>query len=67
MVEVIKHPNLHILTGVHVTKILFKNRGDDPVAIGIEFAESLSCEEFMVLATNEVILLGGAINSCQNW
>jgi choline dehydrogenase-like flavoprotein len=43
--EVIQRPNLHILTGAHVTKILFKNEGDEPVAIGVEFAESLGCEE----------------------
>ncbi|KAF9506431.1 GMC oxidoreductase [Hydnum rufescens UP504] len=64
--EVIERPNLHILTGAHVTRILFKNDGDEPVAIGVEFAESLSSStRFTVHATNEVILSGGAINSPQ--
>ncbi|KAF9517671.1 GMC oxidoreductase [Hydnum rufescens UP504] len=84
--EVVKRPNLHILTGAHVTKVLFNNEGDEPVATGVEFVESLNCEEsqlrllstdlskntwlaattkFVVRATKEVILSGGAINSPQ--
>ncbi|KAF9517673.1 GMC oxidoreductase [Hydnum rufescens UP504] len=63
--EVIQRPNLHILTGAHVTKVLFKNEGDEPVAVGVEFQTSESGPKFIVHATNEVILSAGAVNSPQ--
>ena len=43
--EVLERANLHILTGAHVTKILFKNEGEVPVAVGVEFVESSNGEE----------------------
>ncbi|KAF9517672.1 GMC oxidoreductase [Hydnum rufescens UP504] len=63
--EVTKRPNLHICTGVHVTKVLFNTKADEPVAIGVEFISLDSGTRFIAHATNEVILSGGALNSPQ--
>jgi len=65
--EVTQRSNLHILTGAHVTKILFKHGHGihEPVATGVEFQYSKSGPKYVAHATKEVILSAGAINSPQ--
>lgn len=58
---IIHHPNLHISTETRVTKILI-----DPITkqtYGVEFLKNR--KKFTVLASKEVILSAGAINSPQ--
>ena len=47
--EVLERANLHILPGAHVTKVLFKSEGEDPVAIGVEFADGSNGKELDIL------------------
>ncbi|PWN49433.1 alcohol oxidase [Violaceomyces palustris] len=59
-------PNLHVLTGHQVTKVLFDTSdaaSGNVVATGVQYAASASDSVKTVSASREVILSGGAINS----
>ncbi|KAH8647581.1 hypothetical protein BGZ60DRAFT_553262 [Tricladium varicosporioides] len=51
-------PNLTVLTGASVSRVLFQNEGSDPVATGVHF--SINGEGKEVNATKEVIMAAGA-------
>lgn len=43
--EVRARGNLEVLTGAQVTRVLFEQKeGEEPVAVGIEYAADASCE-----------------------
>jgi 4-pyridoxate dehydrogenase len=52
-------PNLHVMTDVHVTRVLFRQSR----AIGVEFIKGRSLER--VEASSEILLCGGTYNSPQ--
>ncbi|CAG2180767.1 unnamed protein product, partial [Oppiella nova] len=56
-------PQLNILTGAFVTKVLIKGQpyGDQPKAVGVEFTKGN--REYRVQATKETILSAGTYNS----
>ena len=57
-------PNLHVLTGHQVTKVLFDTSNASAVrATGVEYAAYSGANVNQVYAGREVILSGGAINS----
>ncbi|SNX86469.1 related to Glucose oxidase [Melanopsichium pennsylvanicum] len=60
-------PNLDVLTGHLVTKVLFNqtNTAQGAVASGVQFAQSNQAEKYTVNANKEVILCGGAVNDPQ--
>ncbi len=55
-------PNLTIITGAHVTRILLEGEGDTLTATGIEYRDTTGANQ-SVLARREVILSAGAIGS----
>jgi choline dehydrogenase len=56
---IIKRPNLTVITGAHVTRIIFEGKK----AIGVEYQKK---GELLTLHANkEIVLAGGAINSSQ--
>ena len=55
--EVLSRPNLKVVTGAAVTRILFNQQeGSEPRASGVEFAKSKDGERFVVKAKKEVVL-----------
>lgn len=64
--HVVNRSNLHIATGVMVTKILFDvTTGSEPIAIGAELQTKRDGQKYHVGARKEVLLCGGAINTPQ--
>ena len=57
-------PNLTILTGVHVTRVLLENTAQGPTATGIEYRDA-SGKTNAVFAAKEIILSAGAVGSPQ--
>jgi choline dehydrogenase-like flavoprotein len=57
-----RRPNLTIITGAHVTRVLLEGSGDDVTARGVEYRTARG-EVRDVRATREVVLSGGAIGS----
>ncbi len=55
-------PNLTIITGAHVTRVLLAGEGDTLTATGIEYRDATGTNQ-SVLASREVILSAGAIGS----
>jgi len=53
-------PNLHIVTGAHVTRVLLE--GEPPAATGVEYRDP-SGARHQVRASGEVVLCGGAYGS----
>lgn len=58
-----QRPNLTIITGAHVTRVLLEESGGKIVAKGIEYQKGGS--QGTTLASKEVILSGGAVGSPQ--
>ncbi|XP_078490261.1 glucose dehydrogenase [FAD, quinone]-like [Ciona intestinalis] len=56
-----ERPNLHIISGAHVQKILFNKEKDVPKAVGVEYVKN--GDTFKVMASKEVIVSGGAIGT----
>lgn len=54
-------PNLHLMTGAHVEKIIFNTSSDLAIAEAVQFAKD--DKVMIVKATKEVILTAGAIHS----
>jgi choline dehydrogenase len=54
--DVLKRPNLRIIVGATVTKILFDQRGDRPRATGVEYARSEKGQRFKVEVRREIIM-----------
>ena len=54
--EVLKRPNLKVVTSATVTKVIFDKTGDRPRAVGVEFATSRDGPRFKAEAGKEVIL-----------
>ena len=54
--EVLKRPNLEVVTSATVTKVVFDKTGDRPRAVGVEFATSRDGPKFKAEAGKEVIL-----------
>jgi choline dehydrogenase len=64
--EVLGRPNLTVAIHAHVTKILFDKpaaSGQEPCAIGVEFAQNKSGPRYRARAAKEVIVCAGAIHS----
>ncbi|KZV93791.1 alcohol oxidase [Exidia glandulosa HHB12029] len=63
--EVLARPNLHVLTGAHVTKILLAqdHTTGGKRAIGIELASARDGPRYRVRARREVILAAGAVHT----
>ncbi len=57
-------PNLTIITGAHVTRIVLEGEGDTLTATGVEYRDVLGVSQ-TVHASREVILSAGAIGSPQ--
>ncbi|OSC99871.1 GMC oxidoreductase [Trametes coccinea BRFM310] len=62
--EVLSRPNLKVVTGAHVTRILFDTSGPTPRAVGAEFTQQ-NGEKFRVKARKEVVLSAGAVHTPQ--
>ncbi|KAI0833647.1 GMC oxidoreductase [Trametes gibbosa] len=62
--DVLRRPNLKIMTHAHVTRVLFDTSGAAPRAIGAEFT-SANGETFRVKARKEVIMAAGAVHTPQ--
>jgi choline dehydrogenase len=58
-----RRPNLTILTGVHVRRVLLEDSAQGPVATGVEYQRN--GEIATVAASKEVILSAGAVGSAQ--
>jgi choline dehydrogenase-like flavoprotein len=58
-------PNLHLLIGTQVTKIVFRSGDSKVIATGIEFSTGESGNKKQVTATKEVILAAGALHTPQ--
>jgi choline dehydrogenase-like flavoprotein len=59
-------PNLHLLTGAHVEKIIFSSSDSTPTATAVRFTHTSSPDTPQTLSfTREVILSAGAIQSPQ--
>lgn len=54
--EVLKRPNLRVLTSATVTKVVFDKTGDQPRAVGVEFVSSCDGPRLKVKARKEVVL-----------
>ena len=61
--DVLKRPNLTVVTDVFVEKILFATEAETPRAIGVQVAASLKALKYCVAARREVVLCAGAISS----
>lgn len=59
-----QRPNLHIITGAHVTGLLLRSSHDELTAYGVEY-ETSDGEAKSVEAGKEVVLCAGAIGSPQ--
>jgi choline dehydrogenase-like flavoprotein len=59
-----QRPNLEIITGAHVTRILLEQTANGPVATGVEY-RTASGESAVALASKEVVLSAGAVGSPQ--
>ncbi|CDO75176.1 GMC oxidoreductase [Trametes cinnabarina] len=62
--EVLARPNLKVVTGAHVTRILFDTSGPITRAVGAEFTQP-NGEKFRVKARKEVVLSAGAVHTPQ--
>ncbi|KAH9847494.1 GMC oxidoreductase [Lenzites betulinus] len=62
--DVLRRPNLKVITEAHVTRILFDTSGAVPRATGAEFTQP-SGETFRVKARKEVVLSAGAVHTPQ--
>jgi choline dehydrogenase len=62
--ETERRPNLTIITGAHVTRVILNGPPGHKVAKGVEYRVA-GAESRMALAAKEVILCGGAIGSPQ--
>jgi choline dehydrogenase len=55
--DVLARPNLTVVTGASVTRILFEvPEGEEPRASGVEFANSKEGDRYVVKARKEVVL-----------
>ena len=54
--EVLRRPNLRVVTSATVTKVIFDKSGDRPRAVGVEFTSSRNGPRFRVGARKEVVL-----------
>jgi choline dehydrogenase len=54
--EVLKRPNLRVITSATVTKVIFDRTGGQPRAVGVEFTSSRDGPRFIARAEKEVIL-----------
>jgi choline dehydrogenase len=61
LVPALGRPNLKVLTGALVTKVLFENQ----TAVGVQYLQSRGRQIKSVRAAREIILCGGAVNSPQ--
>ena len=62
--DVLKRPNLTIVTNTFVEKVLFSaNSEANPRAIGVQVAACIAAQKYRVGASKEVILCAGAISS----
>jgi choline dehydrogenase-like flavoprotein len=59
-----QRPNLEIITGAHVTRILLEQTANGPVATGVEYRTAAG-ESAVALASKEVVLSAGAVGSPQ--
>jgi choline dehydrogenase len=64
---VLSRPNLMIVTGAQVTRILFEETNGKLLATGVEFAEHgvLNNQKYVVRARREVVLSAGAVHTPQ--
>jgi choline dehydrogenase len=60
--EAERRPNLTIITGVHVTRVLFKGSRGNIEAAGVEYKQETG-EILSAIATKEVILSAGTVGS----
>ena len=54
--EVLRRPNLRVVTSATVTKVVFDKSGDRPRAVGVEFTSSRNGPRFRAGAREEVVL-----------
>ena len=54
--EVLRRPNLKVITSATVTKVIFDKTGDRPRAFGVELATSRDGPRFKAKARKEVII-----------
>ena len=54
--EVLRRPNLKVITSATVTKVIFDKTGNRPRAVGVELATSRDGPRFKAKAGKEVIL-----------
>ena len=54
--EVLRRPNLRVVTSATVTKVIFDKSGDRPRAVGVEFTSSRNSPRFRVGARKEVVI-----------
>ena len=54
--DVLKRPNLRVITSATITKVVFDRTGDQPRAAGVEFTSSRDAPRFKAIARKEVIL-----------
>jgi choline dehydrogenase len=59
-----QRPNLTIVTGAHVTRVLLENTADGLVAVGVEYRDGGGSIRAL-LAAKEVVLSAGAVGSPQ--
>jgi choline dehydrogenase-like flavoprotein len=59
-----QRPNLTIITGAHVTRVVLENTGSGATATGVEYRDA-SGKTSAVFAAKEVILSAGAVGSPQ--
>ncbi|KDQ17549.1 hypothetical protein BOTBODRAFT_105670 [Botryobasidium botryosum FD-172 SS1] len=63
--EVLLRPNLTVVVGAKVTKIVFDDDKNQPRAVGVDFRKESSGPVYRVCARKEVILSAGAIHTPQ--
>jgi len=62
---IVARPNLAVLVGQQVTKVLFESAKGQTRAVGVTYANSSTAPTFAITATNEVILSAGVIGTPQ--
>jgi choline dehydrogenase-like flavoprotein len=58
-------PNLHLLTGNQVTRVLLDTDGPQPKVTGVEYSSEENAPRYQVSVTKEVVLAAGALHTPQ--
>ena len=61
--DVLARPNLKVVIGAHVNKIITETVGGEVRAIGVEFAKKKGGRVYRIHSRREVILSAGAVHS----